>query len=221
MTNATSNLPPAGWYPDPAGSGRTRWWDGFTWTEQFADTQQYAAAGQPAAYVGAPQPYSAARQPVPRAPEGTSPYTPFVWGLAFLPLIELIWSIVQISGDSLQFQLDAVSDPNAPVFTATDLIGYGVSILAFGLGILFTVLDYRALVAAGVPKPFHWAWGFFLFIGLPVYLIGRSIIVRRRTGSGLAPMFINLAILATSFVLAVIVAITLMQSAMELYPFGL
>ena len=217
MTDTTSNLPPAGWYPDPAGSGRTRWWDGRTWTEQFAET------AQPVAYAAAPQPYSNAPyagQPIPRAPEGTSPYTPFIWALAFLPLIDLIWSIVQISGDSLAIQMNAVTDPDAPLYTATDFIGFGLSTLTFGLGILFVILDYRALVAAGVPKPFHWAWGFFLLIGMPVYIIGRSIVVRRRTGSGLAPMIVNLAILATSFVLAAIVAIILTQSIIDTIPFS-
>ena len=27
-------LPPAGWYPDPAGGANQRYWDGQTWTEQ-------------------------------------------------------------------------------------------------------------------------------------------------------------------------------------------
>jgi hypothetical protein len=30
---AESELPPAGWYPDPAGSQGRRWWDGRQWTE--------------------------------------------------------------------------------------------------------------------------------------------------------------------------------------------
>jgi uncharacterized protein YbjQ (UPF0145 family) len=35
-----SNIPPAGWYPDPSDASRVRYWDGAVWTDQFAPAQQ-------------------------------------------------------------------------------------------------------------------------------------------------------------------------------------
>ncbi|MGY1736520.1 phospholipid scramblase-related protein [Geodermatophilus sp. SYSU D00684] len=59
----TQPLPPPGWYPDPAGSGGSRWWDGRTWT---GHVQQPAPQPTPApvqqAVQPAPQPYGAQPQ---------------------------------------------------------------------------------------------------------------------------------------------------------------
>lgn len=41
---ANPSGPPAGWYDDPDGSGRQRWYDGGTWTDHF---QSVAAPQQP------------------------------------------------------------------------------------------------------------------------------------------------------------------------------
>jgi uncharacterized protein YxjI len=50
LTAVTAPPPPPGWYPDPAGSGGTRWWDGQGWTDHV----QQAAPPPPAAPAGPP-----------------------------------------------------------------------------------------------------------------------------------------------------------------------
>jgi hypothetical protein len=59
-----------------------------------------------------------------------------------------------------------------------------------------------------VPRPFHWAWSFFvLLVGWPgVYMIGRSVIVRRRTGTGLIPLWIYVGLQVVAFIVVIIVA---------------
>ncbi len=44
QTGPRTTAPPPGWYPDPAGGGGTRWWDGTAWTDQVG---QPAPGGQP------------------------------------------------------------------------------------------------------------------------------------------------------------------------------
>ena len=65
------STPTPGWYADPAGSGRLRWWSGTEWTEQFQtapaaasnpSTQQQTVGG-----VQLQQPFSTPTTPVPTA----------------------------------------------------------------------------------------------------------------------------------------------------------
>ena len=56
----------AGWYPDPAGSGGLRWWNGVAWTDQVQPAAQPAAqpgaAGRPWDAGPGDQPWDAGQQ---------------------------------------------------------------------------------------------------------------------------------------------------------------
>ena len=192
MTNTGVPLTPAGWYPDPSNSGRSRWWDGTQWTDTYAD-----AAGQPQ--------YAAIQEAATRAPEGTSPYTLFTWPLALLPILGLIFDVVHIAIGGIDADIENATSMSGSQFSVFDLVSGIAGWVVIILSIVLALLDYRALRDAGVPRPFHWAWSFFSIFSAPVYMIGRSVIVRRRTGSGLTPMFVNLGIIAASFIITVTV----------------
>jgi hypothetical protein len=42
-----SEAPPAGWYPDPLGGVRLRWWDGSDWTDRYRSRPSPGATGGP------------------------------------------------------------------------------------------------------------------------------------------------------------------------------
>jgi hypothetical protein len=156
-----------------------------------------------------------------RAPEGTKPYHPLIWvivGLQILPWIALTlfpWGeymagIVQSEIDMARSMLDSpgASNPLAlmsvvlsPSYLAITLGSY----ILFALSIVLAWRDRAALLQSQVPRPFHWAWS---FLSPTVYIIGRSVIVRRRVGSGIAPMWVHIisAVIATIVYLAVILS---------------
>jgi uncharacterized protein YxjI len=85
----TQPPPPAGWYPDPAGTPGTRWWDGRTWTEHV----QQAAPPPP------PPP------PPPSAPQAAGPSLydqPVLLVNQKTKLIELTNEYAVLDGDGRQ-----------------------------------------------------------------------------------------------------------------------
>lgn len=50
-----SQVPEANWYPDPAGSGQQRWWDGERWTDHFASMSIFAPPSLPIGNVARPE----------------------------------------------------------------------------------------------------------------------------------------------------------------------
>jgi hypothetical protein len=191
MTDPTVPSTPAGWYPDPAGGAQRRWWDGAQWTDHLETPYSATAAAAPE-----------------KAPEGTDPYTTWIWPLLAIPVLQLL-SLFFIDWE--QFIVTSLTDPGpnaqldlvtAPGYLAVTALGWITNILF----VLFAYLDWRELRRRGVPRPFHWAWSFALLASAwPVYPIGRSVVAYRRTGRGLAPLWITIA----TFVLVTMVSIGL------------
>lgn len=210
MSFEQNNPPAPGWYPDPSGSGGQRWWDGGAWSEyvqqhaqgQYAQAPAYMQTAQAPAYV--PTAYDQ-QYPVPGAipgvPAGTPVYTWFIWVVVLLPLLSLIvFASFDLSGYlasaaySPRVPLRMVTSPGYLAFAAVGWISYfGTAALAFG--------DYRALMRLGYQRPFPWAWA---FLGAIVYVIGRTVVVKRRSGRGLAPIWVMIAVYIASFVVAVV-----------------
>ena len=217
MSDQQQSTAPAGWHPDPAGTPRLRWWDGVQWTEHFTDPQPTPPVagtsytpGTPfvtgAAYTATPAatfsgaastPYTTAAQPL-VAPPGVPIYTGFVWAIVAVQVLTPIISVAIL--------LSAGPDAASLMASASlTLVVNLLSFVAYGGSVWLAYYDHRALANAGVPNPFHWA---FAFINTPVYLIGRGIVMRRRTGSGMATVWIG-AVPVALVVLAVIAAIVI------------
>jgi hypothetical protein len=86
------------------------------------------------------------------------------------------------------------------------LMTFGGWVLLAAL-VVFGYLDHRQLKRNGVPEPFHWAWSFLN----PVYPIGRAVVVRRRTGSGIWPMWAAIAVVATGLIISIAFTVYIMQ----------
>lgn len=202
MSNSTPAAVPAGWYPDPAGSPSQRWWNGSSWSDSvqerpaqspYGAVQPYGAA-QP---YGAVQPYGSApyQYAALRAPEGTNPTTPHIWAMALWPLLGLVGGLIV-----------GVVTYAAPTFDMAVTLGIGVPIaLNVLLWLGFAAVAYadsRELQNRGVPAPFGWGWGFISI----VYIIGRSVVVHSRTGTGLTPLWVWIGCTVVSYAIPMVVS---------------
>ena len=171
---------PAGWYPDSTGT--QRWWDGTQWTAAAPPTN-FAGPGQPA-----------------RVTDGTSANTVWVWLIVLVPLVGVIpmfgylgymqqamldlLHVIPLGGadpqDMLALQMGMLLNP---WYVAMSLVGFAT----YGLTVWFAYLDARELGRRGFARPFHWAW---TFLSLLVYVIGRTVVVRRLGGRSAAPLIV-------------------------------
>ncbi len=190
QTPATPSIPP-GWYPDPSNAAQQRWWDGTQWSEQVS------------------APYMAAAQQ--KAPDGTNVQTPWIWLNVLLPLLGLVPLFFIDTQSIIRTAMANPTDPSAAMeaqfafmFQPAILAAYAISFLVMALTILFAFLDWRELKRRGVPAPFHWAFSFLALAGFGiVYPIGRSVVVKRRTGVSDRVLLVAILTIVLSFVVAI------------------
>jgi len=258
---------PAGWYADPAGSDRLRWWDGTRWTDHLADAPaaaastastgpaaapasghvapeapsapaaappaygqqapgqayaQQAYAQQPYAQAGYAQQQYAAPTPPPQVPATTPPFTWAIWVLAALPVI----SLISILGLDLRQTMTPMQYGRGAMGPGLGLnAGYVlvqlVSILVYGASVAVAYFDWRDLGRRGIVRPFHWAW---TFLGSGVYVIGRSVIVRRRItgnpGRVLAPLWLWVGVTVIFLFVFTVKWVDAFMGVMQMYSTG-
>ena len=206
MTNAQESKAPAGWYPVSPGSTQLRWWDGNVWTDHVNDTTAAAAA-------------VIARPVIPQAPEGTKNSTVWGWLIAASPVLSMLLLIPLSAWLNSVFgaigsiaSTETAPSPGAIIsaeFSPLYFVVIACGFLIEAIYVVLAFLDWRALKRAGVPQPFHWAWSFFTFVslGVFVYIIGRSVILKRRTGGGMAPLWLFIALEVLSFIAGIVVVV--------------
>jgi hypothetical protein len=126
--------------------------------------------------------------------------------LTILDLIPTSIYLSQVIGGDTTDPTAAASAVFSPAYLLVLLSGWFV----YAVSIVFGLLDWRELKARGIPKPFHWGWSFFvLLVGWPaVYVIGRTVVAKRRTGAGLAPLWVFLGLEVLTFIVSLVVIVT-------------
>ncbi|PPF26034.1 hypothetical protein C5C34_00915 [Rathayibacter rathayi] len=130
--------------------------------------------------------------------------TAWIWVVVLLPLLSAL-SIFLLPPSAVVDSMTATTyGPRSSMGMSTAyLVGLGVlqitGFLIYAAEVVFAFLDWRQLKRAGVQRPFHWAWAFL--VAPYVYVIGRSVVVKRVTGGGLLPLWIFLGVVVVSIMI--------------------
>ena len=152
------------------------------------------------------------------APAGTKTGTVWIWLIVLLPLLSISsLFLIDVTG----YVRELVTDPTslAALFSLYVspgfLITLGLSLVLYALTVIFAVRDHQTLVQRGVPRPFHWGFAFF---GPVVYTIGRSVVVKIRTGQGLGPLWGAIAVFGVSMIVSLAWTVWLTQAVYTMVP---
>jgi hypothetical protein len=188
VTHAESQTIPAGWYPDPEGPQRRRWWDGERWTGDF---------DPPATEWNTGWIWAALILPL----------------LPILPLLFVDWSgLVAVNAETFDPDLERQLAVYASPAYLTSVIG---GFLAWVLAVAFCYLDFRKLRDRGVRAPFHWAWA---ILSPLVYAIGRGVVTNRRIGKGIVVVWAAVGILALILIVSLVVTAEIVGAVAAQFP---
>jgi hypothetical protein len=95
-----------------------------------------------------------------------------MWVIALLPLAGLITGVTGFGA------------PMSEQGTGSSGLRVSVSFIPLIVEVLLAAVDRRILAERGVLAPLHWGWA----VLDPVYVIGRSVVVRRRVQGSPAPL---------------------------------
>ena len=193
--------PAAGWFPDPSGGAGSRWWDGQQWTDHVSDPalEAFGAAAVPG-----------------KVDPATPVYTPYIWLITLvLPLLSLVTLLFWDMDAYIRATLESPNDPVVQLADPGYLLVQGVGFVLYGLSVVFAFLDRRVLLQRGFDRPFHWAW---TFLGGVVYIIGRSVIVRRRSGTGLLPIWVYIGVFVLSMIIVSVKVSQMISTMMTVLP---
>ena len=140
-------------------------------------------------------------------------YNAWIWLIVAVSLAQLL---PLLTIDMAELTREILRDPLYGQLAVMFSVGYLILLLfgwaLFALSVVFAYQDWRALTGESVPRPFHWAWS---FLAVAVYIIGRSVVARRRTGRGIAPMWIAIAIQVAAFVIAMYLVLIVFTEVFE------
>lgn len=132
----------------------------------------------------------------------------WIWLVVFAPSVSIVLlPFVQFPAPP---PLDATDDPMAmfrwqlelfldPVLIVVTILGWAGTVVA----IVAAYRDWKLLTASGLQRPFHWAFVFLNLVVGPVYAIGRAVVVRQRTGRGIAVLWAAIATLVVTWGIAI------------------
>lgn len=153
---------------------------------------------------------------------GTSSLTTHIWLVVGLPLlISIAFLFVDFSGyfravlalgasghNPTQYEINHFAS-TLSAFTVITLSINVLSLVIYGLTVMFAYFDYRELSRRGFVRPFHWAWQFLS----PVYVIGRTVVAHRRGGrDSLWPIWALIAVVVISILLTTIKVVVAFNS---------